>query len=122
MSLGALEPRFWQGFCRGLGRVDLIRSQFDPCTVEPVAAIFRSRARAEWIAFSQDADVCLEPLLTIEYALNHPQVQARGLATGDGRRVPQLGEDTASVLQEVGYAVDEIEELRAAGVVSWDSG
>ncbi len=29
VTLGALEPKFWQAFCRGVGREDLIERQFD---------------------------------------------------------------------------------------------
>jgi alpha-methylacyl-CoA racemase len=29
VALGALEPKFWQAFCRGIGREDLIERQFD---------------------------------------------------------------------------------------------
>ncbi len=29
VSLGALEPKFWQAWCRGVGREDLIPSQFE---------------------------------------------------------------------------------------------
>src|SRR5881394_2535815 len=30
VTLGALEPKFWQAWCRGVGREDLIPRQFDP--------------------------------------------------------------------------------------------
>ena len=30
VTLGALEPKFWQAFCRGVGREDLIERQLDP--------------------------------------------------------------------------------------------
>ena len=30
VTLGALEPKFWSAFCRGVGREDLIEHQFDP--------------------------------------------------------------------------------------------
>ena len=30
VTLGALEPKFWQAWCKGVGREDLIEHQFDP--------------------------------------------------------------------------------------------
>ncbi len=122
ISLGALEPRFWQGFCEALGRADLVPSHLDPDAVETVAAIFRSRTSAEWAAFSQSADVCLEPLLTVEETFKHPEVEARGLAAEDQRHVPHLGEDTIAILKETGYTDAEIQELETAGVVSRGGG
>ena len=29
VTLGALEPKFWQAWCRGVGRDDLAERQFD---------------------------------------------------------------------------------------------
>ena len=33
---------------------------------------------------------------------------------------PVIGADTQDVLEEIGYSDDEIDQLRAAGVVAWD--
>ena len=55
VSLGALEPKFWQAWCRGVGREELIGEQFQPPgspAHEQVSEIFRSRTRAEWEAFA----------------------------------------------------------------------
>ena len=48
VSMGALEPKFWAAFCRGVGREDLIAHQFDAPGSDAhgeVAAVLR-RARA----------------------------------------------------------------------------
>ena len=52
VTLGALEPKFWQAWCRGVGREDLIeqpvrRARLATPTRE-VEAIFAERTRAEW--------------------------------------------------------------------------
>src|SRR3954449_8281206 len=53
VTLGALEPKFWQAWCRGVGREDLIPKQFDqpgsPAHVE-VQSIFMARTREQWEA------------------------------------------------------------------------
>src|SRR5215211_6215937 len=51
VTLGALEPKFWQGWCRGVGREDLIPKQFEKPGSEAHAEterIFLERTREEW--------------------------------------------------------------------------
>ncbi|HTC73043.1 MAG TPA: CoA transferase, partial [Solirubrobacteraceae bacterium] len=53
VSLGALEPKFWQAFCRGVGREDLVAKQFERPGSDAhaeVETIFRGRGRADWEA------------------------------------------------------------------------
>ncbi|MCW3032361.1 MAG: L-carnitine dehydratase/bile acid-inducible protein, partial [Solirubrobacterales bacterium] len=51
VTLGALEPKFWQAWCRGVGREDLVERQFERPGSEAhreVEAIFARRTRDEW--------------------------------------------------------------------------
>ena len=48
-----------------------------------LAALFRTRSRDAWVALLDGADACTTPVLTLEEALAHPQVQARAMAQGD---------------------------------------
>lgn len=111
MALGALEPIFWKAFCVHVERADFIDFQFDTEKISEVADIFKTRTRAEWIAFSQRTDCCMEPLLEVSETFAHPQVVTRNLLQTDGR-VPRLGEDTESVLRASGFTEREIEEMR----------
>ena len=80
VTLGALEPKFWQEFCRGVGREDLIEHQFEAPGSEAhseVEAIFMERTRAEWQAFAAEHDCCLEPVLDLDEALDSELVRAR---------------------------------------------
>ncbi len=54
--------------------------------------------------------------------VEHPDVEARGLAADDNRHVPQPGEDTVDVWKEVGYSDTENYEPEAMGVVSRGEG
>jgi ferritin len=36
LALGAVEPKFWERFCRAVGREDLIPWQLDPAAREEV--------------------------------------------------------------------------------------
>ena len=91
VSMGALEPKFWAAFCRGVGREDLIEHQFDapgsPAHAE-VEAICAARTRAEWEAFNAEHDCCVEPVLELDEALADEQVRARGMVAGGAARQP----------------------------------
>ena len=100
VSMGALEPKFWAAFCRGVGREDLIEHQFDapgsPAHAE-VEAVLAARTRAEWEAFNAEHDCCLEPVLELEEALEDEQVRARGMVAGELLATPvQLSETPAA--------------------------
>ncbi len=82
VTLGALEPKFWQAFCRGVGREDLIERQFEAPgshTHAEVQAVFRARTRAQWEAFAREHDCCLEPVLDLDEALDSELVRARDM-------------------------------------------
>ena len=147
VTLGALEPKFWQAFCRGVGREDLVDKQFERPGSDAhaeVEAVFASRTRDEWEAFGAEHDCCLEPVLELEEALDSELVRARGMVAelaqpgaerpvrlvgvpvklsrtpGDPSRAPgpPLGADTEAVLLEAGYGTGEIEALLEAGAVA----
>ncbi len=118
ISIAALEPNFWISFCDAVGRRDLIEVQYETAAIEQVAELVRSRTRAEWVEFARHSDVCVEPLLEVSETLAHPQVQARGLAVPNGRRVPRMGEDSVAVLRAVGYTDAQIQELVEAGTIA----
>jgi crotonobetainyl-CoA:carnitine CoA-transferase CaiB-like acyl-CoA transferase len=134
LALGALEPHFWERFCRAAGRPDLLRHAYSssPRVRREMEALFRTRTAAQWMALLGGEDLPVEPVLSAAEAKNYPQVLASGvLATGpeglprlafparfDGERleaggaVPKLGEQTREVLAEVGAG----NLARAAGV------
>jgi len=147
VALGALEPKFWQAWCRGAGREDLIERQFEPPgsgAHREVEAVFASRTRAEWEAFAAQHDCCLEPVLDLDEALESELVRARemvveldqpgasapvkllglpiklGRTPGDAARAPGpvLGEHTDAVLAAAGYAPEEIARLKESGAVA----
>ena len=151
VTLGALEPKFWQAFCRGVGREDLIEHHLDPAgseTQREVEAIFAARTRDEWAAFAGEHDCCLEPVLGLDEALDSELVRAREMVVeidqpgaerpvrllgvpiklsrtpGDPARAPgpALGQDTRAVLERLGYAPEEIERLLAEGAVAGPAG
>src|SRR5437660_1984325 len=80
VTLGALERKFWQAWCRGVGRDDLIEHQFDPPGSDAhaeVERVFMERTREQWREFASQHDCCLEPVLDLDEALDSDLVRAR---------------------------------------------
>lgn len=151
VTLGALEPKFFQAWCRGVGREDLIEHQFEPPGSDAhreIEQVFAQRTRAEWQAFASEVDCCLEPVLDVAEALDSELVRAREMVVevdqpgasgpvrllgvpiklsatpGDPNRRPGpgLGEHTDEVLAEAGFTTEEIEELAGGGAVARRAG
>ncbi len=126
LALGALEPKFWRQFCGAVGRRDLLLLQYsdNPETKRKVAELVAGRSRAEWTELLSQHDLPVAPVLSAAEAREHPQVKARGLlrvaadglprlgypALFDGERprsaeaYPALGEHTAALAEEFGFA------------------
>lgn len=137
MSLGALEPKFWQAFCEAVERPELIGKQFahDPDVLAEVERIFKGRTQQDWASFFEDKDVCCEAVLESSKVPEHPQIKARGLfislsrpqaetvgSVGNPLKFPAekefpdlappgYGEQTLEVLREAGFTGEEIERL-----------
>ena len=110
LALGALEPKFWAGFCERIGRPDLAPLQHAQGEERArVAArgprVMRSRTRDEWLArFAGRGRVPDADLHADEVAAD-PHVAARGFvrkAGSDNRAAPELGADTDAVLEAAG--------------------
>ncbi len=151
VTLGALEPKFWQAWCRGVGREDLIEKQFEKpgsAAHEQVVEVFKSRTRAEWAQFASEHDCCLEPVLELDEALASGLVREREMVVtldqpgvqdgvrqlgvpikldrtpGEHNRLPgpALGEHTEEVLRAAGYTDAQIAELLEGGAVAGQAG
>lgn len=138
VALGALEDKFWEpfyeAFHKEFGEAERQHVfEFEPPYLpgSDLAVLFRQRTRDEWVQWANDKDICLEPVLSLPEALEHPQVVARGLVAGDSLRspvpipgedvgprtpAPKLGEHTETILTELGLSAAEIRSLRERGV------
>ncbi|MCB8980120.1 MAG: CoA transferase [Ardenticatenaceae bacterium] len=149
LSVGSLEPQFWQGFCQAIGHEELFAPgmNFEVTNQQSFKAQIRAailaKTLAEWQAIFTALDVCVEPVLTTEEALNHPQTQARGMVVDvpmdNGRCQKQvanpikmsdhtpnypftgvvLGAHTQEILSSLGYTAAQIEALAAQEVVAY---
>ncbi|WP_423454910.1 CaiB/BaiF CoA transferase family protein [Ottowia sp. VDI28] len=82
VSVGAIEPKFFELLCEKLGVPEELRqAQNDrarwPEMEETLARIFRTRTRAEWCELLEGSDACFAPVLTLSEAARHPHMQAR---------------------------------------------
>jgi crotonobetainyl-CoA:carnitine CoA-transferase CaiB-like acyl-CoA transferase len=147
VTLGALEPKFWAAWCRGVGREDLVAQQFAAVGSDvhrQVEALFAARTREQWTQFAAQHDCCLEPVLDLDEALASELVRSREMVVeieqpgvvgpvrqlgvpvklsrtpGDHARLPGpgLGEHTREVLAELGYDEARIAALERDGAVA----
>jgi alpha-methylacyl-CoA racemase len=145
VTCGALEPKFWAAFCEGVDRPDLVEKQFEAPGSEAwaeVATVFRARTRAEWKAFNDERDCCIEPVLDLDEALGSELVRERGMVVeieqpelgtvrqlghpvklsrtpaDPTRPAPAFGEHTEEVLREAGYSAEEVAAMMKAGAAA----
>ncbi|MCU1750041.1 CaiB/BaiF CoA transferase family protein [Pseudomonas sp. 6D_7.1_Bac1] len=147
MSVGSLEPDFMQQLCTALGRPELAAQGLSPRPEQQKALKlalqieFEKHDFAELCQLFAGLDACVEPVLSLAEAVDHPQLKARELVTqvprNDGTTQAQmacplkfseglpepryigaaLGEHTDQVLGGLGYSAQRIEELRRNKVV-----
>ena len=143
VSIGSIEPQFYAELRARLGLAE--DAEFDPqmnpaqwpMLKEKLAAIFRSKTRDEWDALLEHSDVCYAPVLTMREAREHPHNVARGTfvevdgdpqpapaprysgtQTAKPAAAPMPGDDSDSVLADLGLSAEEIASLRGSGAIS----
>ena len=143
VSIGSIEPQFYAELRARLGLAEDL--EFDvqmnpaqwPALKEKLAAIFKTKTRAEWDALLEHSDVCYAPVLTMSEARAHPHNVARetfvevadspqpapaprysGTTTATPSPAPMPGDDTANILAGLGVEDGEVVRLREAGIIS----
>jgi alpha-methylacyl-CoA racemase len=140
VALSALEPDFWENFCRAIRRPDLIENYADPARQRylrnELGEIFSLRSADEWEQLLGDVDCCFSRVTETGNLAENLRTRARGALGVDANGLPWLrspirlelgkverspapyyGEQTREVLQEAGYSAEEIEGMVAAGVI-----
>ena len=140
VAVGSIELQFYRLLLENAGLADeplpdqADRNHWSEMKAR-LAAIFRTRTRAEWCAIMEGTDACFAPVLSVAEAPRHPHATARGAYVDmdgvpqpapaprfsrtqpEARVAPRRGEHTEAVLGEHGFAQAEIADLRAAGVI-----
>lgn len=141
--------KFWKALCEVAGNPELADDPAYNTKSKRVARyhelselfneIFAKEPRDEWLKRLNEADVPCAPILGIDEAVVHPQVEALGIIQKTGvrgvpglvksplsvdgehlaatRSAPQLGDQTVEILTELGVPDERIEALRGDGVV-----
>lgn len=141
VAVGAIEPHFYVNLLKVIGIAgESLPDQNDraawPEMRERFEKIFAMRTRDEWVAAAAGRDACLAPVLTIDEAPEHPQMQVREVyAMFDGLRHPSPaprfsrthselrrptsapGRDSRQALADWSIPRDQIAALEAAGAM-----
>jgi alpha-methylacyl-CoA racemase len=142
VAVGAIEPHFYANLVKVMGLAgENLPEQNDrpawPKMRERFAQIFAMRTRDEWVVAAAGRDACLAPVLTIDEAPKHPQMEARDVYTMfDGlrhpspaprfsrtpselrRSTPSPGHDSRQALADWGIPPEKIAALEAAGAMA----
>ena len=83
VSVGCLEPQFFDALLQVLGvddfdRSDQMRPDRWPAMRNRFDAIFRTRDRDDWERAFDGSEACFAPVLTMDEAPSHPHNAARG--------------------------------------------
>ena len=147
LSVGCIEPHFWENLCRHLGREDFIPHEMAEAEKKQeiltyFQEVFRTKTRDEWFEELKEKNVAVGKVYDIDEVFTDPQVLHRQmlvkvphptlgevpqvgialkLSDTPGRirsTAPVLGEHTGETLQKLGYTEEEIGILRSTGAVS----
>ncbi|CAM5216102.1 hypothetical protein ARD30_02775 [Bosea thiooxidans] len=115
LAVGALEPKFWQGFCDGIGLDAALRDdRRDPeATRAGIARIVASESAGHWRAVLEPLDCCCTVVRTLEEAVSDPQMTARGLLDAQveepgGRRLVSTPLPLAPLFRERAAALRKV--------------
>lgn len=145
LSIGTIEPKFWQKMCRLIDLPELENRQFDFAhsaeIKEKLAAAFAGKTQDEWLELIGKDEFCVTPIRTLQEALdssltteqsqmlvikkedfgNYTYVKsAAKLSDTPGTirtRAPYLGEHTQEVLESAGYTKEEIAAMHEKGEI-----
>lgn len=148
LSVAGLEPQFFVQFCQAIGKPELATKglAMDEASVaklkESIKTAIASQTFEHWQQVFAEVDACVEPVLNITEAVQHPQLAARKMIVqvpnGTGGEQTQvaspikfsrcqasykhvgatLGAHSLEVLAELGYSDEQVAKLKQQGVVS----
>ena len=137
VTVAALEPKFWQAFNDTIGRTssadDLSASPVEQQRMyDEIQAVLITKTRDEWADIFSSVEGCCEPVLTPRELAEHPLSRdtfvelggakwpATALQHLSGRTThtspPTQGQQSAQILAEAGFTVDEVAALVASRV------
>ncbi|NPA06765.1 MAG: CoA transferase [Chloroflexi bacterium] len=89
IALAALEPHFWEAFCRAVDRPEWLGRAFDPTLIPEMQALFRRHTLAEWLGPDGQGGI-LDPtrmsvaaVRSVAEVLDDPHLRARDVFARD---------------------------------------
>lgn len=104
LAVGSLEPQFMQVLCNVLGNPALASKGLSQNPADQkhlkqaLQALFETRTLAQWELLFADQDACVEPVLTLREASEHPQLKARQM-------VIEVAREDGSLQRQVGHPI-----------------
>lgn len=147
ISVGGLEPQFFQAFCQAIGQPEWapLGINFTPEVQaklkKDIAGVMVTKTLAEWSQIFAETDSCTEPVLSFSEAAEHPQMLEREMIVevpvpggssqrqiGSAFKFSQtpvefkhpgkaVGVDTETILRDAGYTEEQIQSLKDGGTV-----
>ncbi len=120
LAVGALEPKFWDGFCEAIALEERLRDdRTDPAASKAaIETIIASAPAAHWRDLLEPLDCCCTVVRTLEEAVMDPHLTARGLLDAQaeepgGRRLVSTPLPLAPVFRDQAQA---LRKVAASGV------
>jgi len=146
ITVGNIEPYFWERFCKAIGREDFIpfrnaKGEKGEEVKTEIKKILLTKTRDEWVDILSKADTAIAPVLEPHEVLKNPHILQRELVMeldhlqlgkvkqmgfpiklsdtpGQFRTfAPFAGQHSEEVLKTIGYTEDEINELKENGSI-----
>ena len=144
ISIGTIEPKFWERFCEVAGLPELRERQYDFAHEKEITEIIKekikTKTREEWMSLSEGGAFCVTPVYSPEEALENEMSKASGMLEnrqeefgsitylnpairmpdspcGVRFRAPYAGEHNREVLQALGYSEEEIAGFETDNVI-----
>ena len=123
MSVGALEPQFYDAFVQLLGIADRAPDRYDADRAGElrtlIAETFRQRTQAEWVEVFEGTDACVAGIIPLTEAFEHPHLAARGTFVENGGHTqpapaPRFSRTEATLGRAAESAGDSTREALAA--------
>ena len=144
ISIGTIEPKFWERFCEIAGLPELRGRQYDFAHEKEITKIIKekikTKTREEWMSLSEGGAFCVTPVYSPEEALENEISKASGMLEnrqeefgsitylnpaigmsdnpcGVRFRAPYKGEHNREVLRALGYSEEEIAGFETDNVI-----
>ncbi len=145
ITVGAIEEKFWERLCEIIGKDEwkklVYKEKVQKELISELEKIFKGKTLSEWIEIFKNEDVCVEPVLNLKEAFESEYSKERNIIFTLKNKIdgvvkqiknpvelfpgiekehfshPQMGEHTEEILTKLGFAKEEIDNLKMEKIV-----